>query len=68
MVGRASTVARNTATNRSSMRQDLEAGSKTEIGALNGAIVARGRGHDVDTPVNRTLTDLVRLAETAHDV
>lgn len=67
MVDRASTVARRTATNRSSMRQDLEAGSKTEIGALNGAIVARGREHDIDTPVNQTLTNLVRLAEATQD-
>jgi 2-dehydropantoate 2-reductase len=64
MVERASTVARRTATNRSSMRQDLESGSKTEIAALNGEIVARGPDHDIDTPVNRTLTNLVRLAET----
>ena len=65
LIDRASTVARRTATNRSSMRQDLEAGSKTEIAALNGAIVVRGREHGIETPVNRTLTDLVRLAERA---
>ncbi|MFW5924071.1 MAG: ketopantoate reductase family protein [archaeon] len=64
---RAMTVARQTATNRSSMRQDVESGSKTEIEALNGEIVSRGRDHDVDTPVNRTLTDLVGLAETERD-
>lgn len=67
MIDRASTVARSTATNRSSMRQDLEAGSITEIAGLNGAIVARGSDHDIETPVNRTLADLVRLAETARD-
>lgn len=64
---RAATVARQTATNLSSMRQDVESGSKTEIEALNGEIVSRGRDHDVDTPVNRTLTDLILLAETAPD-
>lgn len=64
MVGRAKTVARQTAQNRSSMRQDVEAGSQTEIEALNGALVSRAQAHDVETPVNRTLADLVRLAET----
>ena len=60
----AKTVARQTAANRSSMRQDLEAGSKTEIEALNGALVSLGRDNGVETPVNRTLADLIRLAET----
>ncbi|MFB6070294.1 MAG: ketopantoate reductase family protein [Halanaeroarchaeum sp.] len=64
VVERTLTVARETATNRSSMRQDVEAGSKTEVEALNGAIVRRGNDHDVPTPVNRTLADLVRLTET----
>lgn len=63
IVQRTKDVARRTATNVSSMRQDVEGGSKTEIDALNGAIVARGDEFDVDTPVNRTLADLVRLAE-----
>lgn len=56
-------VARATADNRSSMRQDLAAGRRTEIEALNGAVVERAERHGVDVPVNRTLADLVRLAE-----
>lgn len=60
---RAKQVARRTADNRSSMLQDLESGSRTEIDALNGAIVDRGRVPGVPTPINETLTDLVRLAE-----
>lgn len=56
-------VARATATNHSSMLQDVEQGSKTEIDALNGAIVARAADHDIDVPVNRTLTDAIRLLE-----
>ncbi|AKH97677.1 ketopantoate reductase family protein [Halanaeroarchaeum sulfurireducens] len=63
VVDHAKTVARRTATNTSSMRQDIESGSRTEIDALNGAIVSLGRKHDVETPVNQTLADLVRLAE-----
>lgn len=56
-------VAQRTAENRSSMRQDLEAARRTEIEAMNAEIVRRGRHHDIEAPVNRTLTDLVRLAE-----
>lgn len=64
IVDRAKGVARRTARNRSSMRQDIEAGSQTEVEALNGAIVSRAQVHHIETPVNRTLADLVRLAET----
>jgi 2-dehydropantoate 2-reductase len=60
---RALDVAESTATNVSSMRADLEAGRRTEVEALNGAVVARGEAHGVPTPVNRTLADLVWLAE-----
>lgn len=56
-------VARETADNWSSMRQDVERGSQTEIGALNGAIVELAEGHDLAVPVNNTLVDLVRLME-----
>lgn len=57
-------VARATATNRSSMRQDVEAGRPTEIERLNGEVVRRAERHGLEVPVNRTLADLVRLAET----
>jgi len=56
-------VARETAANHSSMYQDLDRDRKTEIDSLNGEIVGRGRDHGVETPVNETLTDLVRLAQ-----
>jgi 2-dehydropantoate 2-reductase len=64
-VERARTVAEETASNTSSMRQDVEAGSRTEIEALNGELARRAREHGVDAPVNETLTDLIRLAERA---
>lgn len=63
-VERTKAVAKATAENRSSMRQDVESGSKTEIGALNGAIVDRASARNVPVPVNRTLTDAVRLLES----
>ncbi|MFC7045246.1 ketopantoate reductase family protein [Halobacteriaceae archaeon GCM10025711] len=62
-----SDVASATGSNRSSMRQDVERGRRTEIERLNGAVVARADDHDVAVPVNRTLTDLVRLTERGYD-
>lgn len=46
-----------------SMLQDVEAGRKTEIDFINGAVVARGEALGVDTPVLKTLFDLVKLSE-----
>jgi 2-dehydropantoate 2-reductase len=63
VVERTRDVARWTASNHSSMRQDVERGSRTEVETLHGALVERAGEHDVDVPVLRTLADLVRLAE-----
>lgn len=65
VVERARRVAERTASNRSSMRQDVERGSRTEVEALHGAVAARASDHGVDAPVNQTLADLVRLTEQA---
>ena len=56
-------VAARTATNRSSMRQDVEHGARTEIEALNGELARLASEHGIDAPVNETLADLVRLAD-----
>jgi len=53
-------VAEATAANTSSMQQDVLAGRRTEVDAINGAVVDR-----VDAPVNRTLTALLRAWERA---
>ena len=58
-------VARATASNRSSMLQDVERGRRTEIDALNGAIVDSARRLGLDVPVNETLTAAVRGLEIA---
>ena len=52
-------VAEATAANRSSMLQDIDRCRRTEIAALNGAIVEMGRRLGVDTPVNEALTAAV---------
>jgi 2-dehydropantoate 2-reductase len=52
-------VAEATAANRSSMLQDIDRCRRTEIGALNGAIVEMGRRLGIDTPVNEALTAAV---------
>lgn len=51
-------VAKATASNRCSMLQDLEAGRRTEIEALNGEVARRGVA-----PVNGALADLIRAKE-----
>ncbi len=56
-------VARATAPNHSSMRQDLERGAPTEVDFLNGAVVALGQGLSVPTPVNERLWRSVRERE-----
>ncbi|KPA95914.1 ketopantoate reductase family protein [Pseudomonas asplenii] len=46
-----------------SMLQDLEAGRKTEIDFINGAVVAQGRRLGVATPVLQALYNLVKVSE-----
>lgn len=52
-----------TAAHRSSMRQDLEAGRRTEIDAICGAIVRAGARTNWPTPVNAMLVQRVHAAE-----
>jgi len=46
-----------------SMYWDIKAGKRTEIEALNGAIVRLGREVSVPTPVNETITNLIKAKE-----
>jgi 2-dehydropantoate 2-reductase len=57
-------IARRTATNRSSMLQDVLRGAPTEIDAICGAIVQAGEMTGVPTPIIRTLWQLVRSLES----
>ncbi len=56
-------VARLTASNRSSMLLDVLAERRTEIDAINGAVVRRGKEVGVAVPINETLTRLVHALE-----
>jgi len=58
-----STLVPPTAAHRSSMRQDLEAGRRTEVDAIGGAIVRAGRRVGVATPVNAMLVARIHEAE-----
>jgi len=66
MVERVLTIARATARNRSSMGQDVDRRQRTEIDAINGAIVTFGEQAQIPTPVNRTLTQLVKTLEASY--
>ncbi|RMA97244.1 ketopantoate reductase family protein [Hydrogenothermus marinus] len=47
-----------------SMYYDIKSGRKTEIDALNGAIVKLGQEKRVKVPVNETITRLIKFKET----
>ena len=53
-------VAKNTASNISSMLQDVLRGTPTEIDAINGAIIRESEKAGLPAPVNRMLWRLVR--------
>jgi 2-dehydropantoate 2-reductase len=61
--GRLREVCAATAANRSSMLQDVLAGRRTEIEALNSQVAARGKSRGVPAPVNQVLTQLIRALE-----
>jgi len=56
----AENVARKTASNRSSMLQDVSRGAPTEIDVICGAVIRAGERHGIATPVNRTLYLLIK--------
>ena len=56
-------VCKTTASNKSSMLQDILSGKKTEIDYINGAIVSEGSKHNISTPYNDILTRLVKALE-----
>ena len=53
----------DTAQHRSSMLQDIKAGKKTEIDALNGAVIELAKMHGIDVPYNSVAYNLVKFLE-----
>ncbi len=53
-------VARKTSANQSSMLQDVLRGARTEIDAINGAVVRVAQKHGVDVPINHVCWALVQ--------
>jgi 2-dehydropantoate 2-reductase len=51
--------------NRSSMLQDVEAGRRTEVEAINGAVARTGERVGVDAPLNSAFTVLVSALHPA---
>jgi 2-dehydropantoate 2-reductase len=49
---------------KASMLQDVEAGRRTEIDVINGAVVKAADDHGVDVPINRSLLRLIKGWET----
>lgn len=58
--------ARQTASNHSSMLQDVQRCTETEIEAICGAVVRFGREFGVPTPTNQVLYDLVKALEKSY--
>ncbi|MFQ6011302.1 MAG: ketopantoate reductase family protein [Nitrososphaerales archaeon] len=57
-------VINKTSSNRSSMLQDLEKGSRTEIDYINGAIMKAGHDLGINVTVNTLLTRLIKRLES----
>ena len=57
------TVAEVTKENRSSMGQDFDYKRRTEIDAINGAIVKEAENLGISVPHNQTITDLIKVIE-----
>jgi 2-dehydropantoate 2-reductase len=64
-VTRAESVCEATADNCSSMLADVLAGRRTEIDAINGAIVRYGENLNVKIPINAMLLDIVKSLESS---
>jgi len=57
---------RATASNLNSMLQDVLRRRRTEIEAINGAVVRAGESLGIPTPVNELLTELIRAIEASY--
>lgn len=62
------TVCEATATNISSMLQDVLRKKRTEIDFINGVVVRQAQGLGIAVPVNAMLVDLVKTIESSYDL
>ncbi len=53
----------DTAEHKSSMLQDIAAGKRTEIDALNGAVIRLADAHGLDVPYNHAVYNLIKFIE-----
>jgi 2-dehydropantoate 2-reductase len=61
-------VCRATAANISSMRQDVLKKRRTEIDAINGAVVKEAAKFGIQTPVNTSLVERIKEMEKGYGV
>jgi 2-dehydropantoate 2-reductase len=62
-IHKARAIAEATRKNRSSMGQDVDFKRKTEIDAINGAVVREAKRLGISVPYNQMITDLVKVFE-----
>jgi 2-dehydropantoate 2-reductase len=62
-VEKVKTVAEATRENRSSMGQDFDHKRRTEIDAINGAVVREAERFGISVPYNQMITDLIKVVE-----
>lgn len=67
-LGRVEQVAVATATNRSSMLQDVLRGVPTEVSVINETIVREGKALDIPTPTNQFILTMVQAIEESYAV
>jgi 2-dehydropantoate 2-reductase len=65
-LGRVIEVCRNTADNIASMLQDVLNKKMTEVDFINGAIIKEGERLGIPTPINKTLTSLVKTFQETY--
>ena len=65
-VGTCVAALRNAAENQASMLQDVSSRRRTEIEAINGAIVERAEKLGVPTPANRMLTGMIKIIQARY--
>lgn len=66
-IQKAESVCKATAANISSMLQDVLSSKRTEIDYINGAITRQGKALGIPTPVNETLTDMIKTIESSYE-